>query len=314
MGKGADIALQFAGQAAGAGMGLLLGGLNDERQRRQQEKLQRLQIEGQKEMTDYNYSKQLQMWKETNYKAQVDELNKAGLNTALMYGMGGGGGTTTGSGSGNVTGGTAPQGGGEIQTMAGMGMQLQTQAAQIDLLKAQAENLRADTGKKTGVDTEKTAMETEKLFQEWQNLKQTHTLQELEATMKNIENFEKQTSQGNRLNFIEYQTKKALHDYKLVANENAISDATVQDHIKQIKAEAIGAVLKNSLTRSQTDKTRSDITVNEQLIRKWSTELMQGWDKMSQTNRDLMIKELGLMGGTQESIGQSVDKILSIIF
>ena len=52
-------------------MGLLLEGHNDRRQLRQQEKLQNLEIKGSKELTDYNAAKQLEMWKATNYPAQV---------------------------------------------------------------------------------------------------------------------------------------------------------------------------------------------------------------------------------------------------
>lgn len=306
--------LSFLSPIVGAGMGMALSGWNDERQKRQQERLQSLQIQGQKEMTDYTYAKQLQMWKDTNYPEQVKQLIKAGLNPGLMYGMSGGGGATTGSSSGNVTGAQAPTGGGEIQQGLGMGLQLMSQQAQIDLIKAQTNKTNVEATKLSGVDTAKTQMETEKLFQEWQNLRQTHTLQELETTLRNIENFEKQASQGNRLRYIQYQTETALHNLKIVQNENQISDATIQDQIKTIKQEAIYAVLKNEYTKVQTQKGKSDIQVNDATMRKWSQELMMGWDKMSQTNRDIMLRELGLQGGNQEGIGDAVDKILKITF
>ena len=94
----AELGMQAASQAAsgliGTGMGLLLEGHNDRRQLRQQEKLQNLEIKGSKELTDYNAAKQLEMWKATNYPAQVEQMKLAGLNPALAYGMGGGGGVT----------------------------------------------------------------------------------------------------------------------------------------------------------------------------------------------------------------------------
>lgn len=296
----------------GAIFGIGVGKHNDKRQVAQQEKLQALQIKGQKEMTDYNTAKQYEMWLKTNYPAQVEQLKAAGLNPGLLYGMSGGGGTTTGSASGSVTGAQAPSGGGEIQAMAGMGLQLGMMQAQQKLIEAQADNLKADTENKRGVTRENIAMGTEKLFQEWQNLKQTHTLQELEATMKNIENFEKQASQGNRLRYIQYQTETALHNLKIVANENKISDATVQDQIKTIKQEAIYSVLKNHFIKSQTDKTKSDITVNDAQMRKWSLELMQGWDKMEQGNLQLHLQRLGIKDDGE--LDKAIDRILKITF
>lgn len=138
----------MVGQAAEGALGLVLGGINDQRQIKQQQRLQELQIAGQKEMTDYSYAKQLQMWKDTNYSAQMEQLIKAGLNPGLIYGMGGGGGATTGGGSGQVTGATAPTGGKEAQELMGMGIQAQLLKSQRDLITAQKENVEADTANK----------------------------------------------------------------------------------------------------------------------------------------------------------------------
>ena len=104
----AGLGMQAASQAAsgliGTGMGLLLEGHNDRRQLRQQEKLQNLEIKGSKELTDYNAAKQLEMWKATNYPAQVEQMKLAGLNPALAYGMGGGGGVTANVATGKTSG------------------------------------------------------------------------------------------------------------------------------------------------------------------------------------------------------------------
>ncbi|AXH75642.1 MAG: DNA pilot protein [Microviridae sp.] len=133
---------QAASQAVGGILGLALGGINDRRQLKQQSKLQAMQIQGQKEMTDYNTGKQLEMWEKTGYGAQKDQMMRAGLNPALLYGTSGGGGQTANITAGNVSGADAPKGGGEA--ISGMGMGLQT-LAQLQLLKAQKENIEADT-------------------------------------------------------------------------------------------------------------------------------------------------------------------------
>lgn len=135
----------LATQATSTGMGMLAGAIlgksQDRRQYKQAQKMQSLQIAGNKELTDYNAAKQLQMWKDTSYGAQKEQMEKAGINPALMYGMGGGGGQSNAVSAGNVSGGQGTQTGGEMQAMMGMGMQMQ-------LLEAQKRNIDADTANK----------------------------------------------------------------------------------------------------------------------------------------------------------------------
>ena len=79
----------------------------------------------------------MRMWQNTNFKAQMHELEKAGLNPGLIYGMGGGaGGSTSGSGTG-----------GAIPSSVNVGMALQN-GMELALLKAQKENIEADTANK----------------------------------------------------------------------------------------------------------------------------------------------------------------------
>lgn len=149
----------LAGGLLGPIMGLALQGHNDRRQLQQQEELQRLQIAGQKEMMDYGMMKQFEMWLKTNYSEQVNQLKKAGLNPALLYGKGGPGGVT-GNASGSVQGGGAPAGGREIMDIMNMGLQKKLIDAQTKVAEAQAKNIEADTankplqGKNIEADTE----------------------------------------------------------------------------------------------------------------------------------------------------------------
>jgi len=142
-------------------LGLMLQGHNDKRQIEQQKKLGQQQLGLNIQQMAAQKQMDLQMWKDTNYKAQVEEMEKAGINPGLLYGKGGGGGTTIGNSGGNVSGGNGPQGGGEI-----MGMIMQK--AQLDLMKAQTEATNADANlknteaaKKSGVDTENVSANTE---------------------------------------------------------------------------------------------------------------------------------------------------------
>lgn len=98
---------------------------------------QKQQLAGRKESLrqDYDY------WLKTNYSAQKDQLNKAGLNPGLMYGMGSGGG-------GQSAGGDMPQ----AASSGGMDI---AQNAQLSLMKAQEEKLKADA-RKANIDADKT--------------------------------------------------------------------------------------------------------------------------------------------------------------
>lgn len=147
--------MQAATTAMNTGLGLLLEGHNDRRQLRQQGKLGEQQLQFNQRALDYSNEKQLEMWEKTNYKAQKEQMKKAGLNPALLYGMGGGGGATTGGGSvAGVSGGNAPSGGGEIMGLMGMRAQMQLLNAQKENIEADTEQKRATTEKTSGVDTD----------------------------------------------------------------------------------------------------------------------------------------------------------------
>ena len=95
-----------------------------------------------------------EMWDYTNYENQRKHMEAAGLNPALIYGMGGGGGSSTSGAQGS---GTAAVGGNEMQAgsqMAGMALQNAMIQSQIEVNQAQAEKLKADATKTAGVDTE----------------------------------------------------------------------------------------------------------------------------------------------------------------
>ena len=137
-----------AGIGAATGILSMLGQKGREkRAMKNQQKLMGVQFQNQKDLNLQGHDLQFDMWKKTNYPAQMEMLKEAGLNPALMYGMSGGGGTTAGSqGGGSAQGGNAPA----PQPME-IGNMLQA-----SLLKAQKENIEADTENKKA-QTTKTA-------------------------------------------------------------------------------------------------------------------------------------------------------------
>lgn len=313
------LAMTAINTAANAGMGLLLGNINDKRQLEQQQKLTQMQLEAQKQgskyMADLSYKNQLNMWNATNYEAQVEHMKKAGINPALMYGAAGAGGQLgAGAGGMGISSGQAQQNPGEIQTMIGMGLQARMQEAQIKLAEATARKTDVEADKIGGTDTEESKARIENLLQGVDNARQQHEIQKLEITLKNIENYEKQASQIDRLDYIEYQTRQAMKQLQIVENEAYISSATMEDKIKIVARTAIGAALQNVLTKEQTGKVKSDIRVNEQQINNFVQQNMREWDKMSQQNREIAIKQMLGEYYTDPVNTMSIDKIISNIF
>lgn len=305
---------QLANTATGGIIGLALADYNDQRQYEQQQKLQALQIAGQKDMTRFQMQQQLDMWNKTNYGAQVEHLKKAGLNPALLYGKGGAGGATTGSATGSVQGANAPTGGREIQDLMQMGLQTQMMQAQIKLAEAQANKTQVEANKIGGVDTEATKAQTALLAQELDNKREDFQIKRLQQTMMNIENFEKQATQEDRIDYIEYQTKLAIKQVQALQNQISVSGATIQEQIRIIQKTAIQAGLQNELTQAQTGKTRSDIRVNDQQINNFIQQNMREWDKMSQTNKEIAIKQMLGEYQTDPVNTHNITKLLDQIF
>lgn len=107
-------------------------------QHRRQKKLMGLQYKNQLGLNTHGQQMQMKTWEDTNYGPQMEQMRKAGLNPALMYGMSGGGGTTTGAQTGgSATGGSA----------SAPKMDIGAGVAQGALLKAQKDNLDANTNK-----------------------------------------------------------------------------------------------------------------------------------------------------------------------
>lgn len=320
MGQSGNIWMQAAAGAAGSAMGIgiqRLGANYDRRKQMQaQEELTEIQKRAEREMMDYQQQKALEMWEKTGYGAQMKQMKEAGLNPGLMYGMGGGGGQTTGpGGSPGITGGSAPY----VDT-AGMGLergiQLALLTSQKEVLDSQADKNRADAEAKRGFETKESEARQESIWQGIDNMRNTHELQKLDMTMKNIENFEKQASQGDRLDYIEYQSKIAEKQMKIIANEQKISDSTLNDNIKKIKADAIGAVLRNELTKASTDKTKTATQLDIKQMNKITQEIMQAWDRIGQGSADVEIRKILMQYNTdptRESMNQAVETIGDIL-
>lgn len=237
-----------AGAAAGQGMGLIFGEMQDRRQLKQARRLQELQMQGQRGMALTNFDLQKRMWDETNTEAQVEHMKNAGINPATMYGTGGGGNATVGNQGGNVSG----QSAGDPNEGIGMGLQM---ASQIALMKAQKENIEADTENKKAGAGKAVA----------------------EAAGQGIENQVATNTQRSKELKIGADAQIAAEEASMATTRNEILKATTEDQKNIIKAEAIGKILENKLTTAKTGLTNQQAEeVAESIKQEWSRIILEG--------------------------------------
>lgn len=298
------LAQQMGGQAAGGalneGMGLLFAAPKRKAQLKTAAGLQKLQIQGSKELTDYNAGKQLQMWKDTNYGAQVEQMKDAGINPALLYGMGGGGATANIS-QGNVGG----QAAGTPMPTDGMGIQMPLMMAQIDLIKAQAEKTRAEI---PNVPKEGVKLDTEiaSLKQGITNAQTINSINKWEENLKRIESNIAEQTQGDKMGNIVSIAEAAASTAEMLERDNQIQGETKAAKIEQIKAESVQAVLKAEQIQVETSAIKE--------------RLLQGWKTLDNQAKEIKIKTflaeyqsnhpgvMQVLGGAIQRIADGVSK------
>lgn len=278
MGKWTDTLAAISGSGIpGAILGIGMAGWNDERQIRQEEKLQRLQIAGSKELTDYQMQKQLEMWKATSYKAQMEQMIKAGINPALMYGMGGGGGQTTGGSASQVSRSNAPTGGGEVTAMAGMGIQFGMMEAQRRNIEADTKLKEAEAAKTAGVDTTLAQTQTMDLLQGIQNKQAQEVLTRVQTRLAELEEQFKGRTLENNIERVGWELSRATEEVDHLARENRINKATENDKIDQIKANLAATLLENEIRRVTPANIEADTKLKKEQLWQLSRAAVQRW-------------------------------------
>ena len=115
------------------------------------------------QMAKNNQERNKDLWNYTNYENQIKHIKAAGLNPALIYGMGGAGGASANGAQGQGV--TQPTDRSVEMKLKqqGMGLQLGSIASQIELNKSQAEKNKAEADKIAGADTKVAEKEAEML-------------------------------------------------------------------------------------------------------------------------------------------------------
>jgi hypothetical protein len=219
------------GSIISGGLGLL-GGLfkkNNNGLKNQQKLMQQaweyekegmgLQYNYGQQAADAEYRRNLQMWKDTNFAAQRDEMEKAGLSVGLMYGNGGGQAAST-------AGGTATQPNAPktnpvevaLQQQA-LGLQLKQIEAQNKLANAETAKTLAEANKIAGVDTK-----GQELNNKWQEIEN-----RIQLSKENIAESNITEAAAN--------AKKAVELWKQEALNTKYLDETQEERVAKLVSE-----------------------------------------------------------------------------
>lgn len=281
----------------GQGMlGLTLADYNDQRQLRQQEKLQAMQVKGNKELAQYNQQLALDTWNKTNYEEQRRHMERAGLSVGLMYGKGGPGGTATGGSSQSVTGGQAPTGGHEMDKIMDV--------LAIAQAKAQIENIKADTEKKgaekenLGAGTAKTRTETDKLFVDMENIVantfNTEAQTALNQTLEKIKSLELSRESQTFHQWIEKvdaELKALTAEANLKTEEAKVSAEKFRAEIDLLKVNKRAQEAGIQLTEAETQKVKTMTNLIQQDIELKRKENANFWDNWNLQERQTYVNE-----------------------
>lgn len=309
----------IAAAAAGQGMGMIAGKINDARQLEQNRKLMQQQIEGGKALGRFNQELAMKTWEETNYSAQRQQMEKAGINPGLMYGGAGSGGTTSGGQAQLPSTSTAPAGGGELGMGMQMGLSAMMMEAQIENTKAQTANIEQDTANKAGgegtagVQKEKLSTEIENIAAQTKNTATQTALNELQQEIMEVERKVKAGTQEDAIDAIKSATRSAI----VKAN---IDERTQAQTIKQLNRATQEQALRIEAQRKGLIKQDVDIKVAEQQVKQIMTainnavqENMREWDKLSIQEREQIIRQSLGGNASEQDIRGWIETITSVV-
>ena len=242
---------------SGTIFGLGNASIGNNMQNQQQEFMQNLSIKGQKEMAEFNYKLGKRMWNETGSEAQRKQLEKAGLNVALMYGGKGGGGQTASVNPGNVGQGTATRP--DILQGLSLMANMKNAEASANLANAQAEKAKAETEKTKGVDTAKVSQEIINLKQDNVTEKGKSRLTEMEADIKEVESFITTATMQDSIDRIKNESLLAYQNLKQLEYRNQVDKETVNTNIGIIKQNYTNLLLETVQRKLTATKTEEEI-------------------------------------------------------
>ena len=267
---------------------------NVNRQIAAQQQLDQQQLAFNEQQANYNEQLQLDYWNQTNYPAQVAQLNAAGLNPALIYARGGGG----------TGGGTMPTPSTLNAPSAANSAQMQSAETsnmmmleQMKVMDAQANLANAQAAKISGVDT--------------QNAQTQGNLLKFQDAINQAVGVEPTASAQTKVLWQQGITyDKALADYNAwnaASFKNDKGEFMATDDPNNPLAKAYKAGLDNTIVGLQQAQTNLDIAGATDIIQHYKSNLAeQGIDPDSPWYANILGYVLSKAGITPKAIGDTL--------
>nr|WAE43734.1 MAG: DNA pilot protein [Microviridae sp.] len=260
------------GTAISAGLGLMTNSINNQNQLTQNQQLLNQQMQYNKDLTTFNENTQLDLWNKTNYAAQVDQLNKAGLNVGLMYKSGGSQGSTNIAASNTSQPSVQSSPSTAIEHQQEINMEQQKTVATVANTEADTLNKIADTNNK---QVQNGLLVASKDIATAQAKVQTATVEDTIASIK---------ANMNTL-------QSMMH---IAATNQWIAENNAKTVVETARAQYLGIGLENILIQSKTNLT------NEQ-IKATVAGIQQAWKQIDINKENATTNWVNALTGRQNA-------------
>lgn len=269
----------------------------------QQAKLGMQQAVYQQQLGRFNQELAMKTWNQTGYAAQVEQLKQAGLNPGLVYKGAGQGGTVLGNQAGNSVAGGMAAPGQKLQAM-GLALNAAMQTAQIKNIEANTKKTEVETQKTAGVDTAQTAAtteqaitateklkaETEKIKAETNNTELQSALITAQTDVAKIEANVKNLTQKELIEQIQITNDKLYGEAQSALTKANVDKSTRIQTIQLIEQSTVEQQLRIASQKADIKLTNQQITKIAQEVNVMIQNNMREWDKMTQTDKEIRIK------------------------
>ena len=260
------------------------------------------------QMAKNNQKRNKDLWDYTNYENQMKHIKAAGLNPALIYGMGGAGGASASGAQGQGV--TQPTDRSVEMKLKqqGIGLQLASIASQVELNKSQAEKNKAEAEKIAGVDTEVQKATMDNIITQTSNEKVKKGLIYADTRLKDaMEEMTRAKVDEVGWNIKNLMKSLEIADKTIEATglDNELKSRTMETNIRQAE-ETLKNTMADTLVKfsqGRLNKVEAE-AITERVKQGWSSigiqmaEKEQGWQQLEQNAEkianDLKLGEKGL--------------------
>lgn len=270
-------------------------------------KLMEIQNRYNEQMAKNNQQRNKDLWDYTNYENQKQHIKNAGLNPALMYGMGGGGGVSANGAQGQGV--TQPTDRSVEMGLKqqGLGLQLASIASQVDLNKSQAKKNNAEAEKISGVDTRVQEATIDNLIAQTSNEKvkkglilgQIRVADAEEELKRNTADWTKDKANETLWNIKSLQKgiDKLTEEINGMNLDNELKEKTIENKVKE-SALTLQNLMAEILLKGSQRK------VNEEQAKAIPAQILQGWEDLTKKGKALIIQKEQMEAYAQDVINK----------